>query len=135
MAINPSILQLESFIQILFFEHLGGRKGEWNLRIALTNFLVMGFISNFITSFNSLVLLKSKRRGLYLQNWRIYGHLNVKIKRGVAGLIIEPSPPNFEKQYNFWRCLSGISTSFKFSKDQCECTLHSEAPPWLIAHN
>ena len=24
-----------------------------------------------------------------------------------------------------------ISTSFRFSKDQCECTLHSEAPPWL----
>ena len=23
-----------------------------------------------------------------------------------------------------------ISTSFRFSKDQCECTLHSEAPPW-----
>ena len=26
-------------IQILFFEHLGGRKGEQNLRIALINFL------------------------------------------------------------------------------------------------
>ena len=25
-----------------------------------------------------------------------------------------------------------ISTSFRFSKDQCECTLHSEALPWLI---
>ena len=28
-------------IQKLFFEHLGGRKGERNLRIALINFLVM----------------------------------------------------------------------------------------------
>ena len=24
-----------------------------------------------------------------------------------------------------------ISTSFRFSKDQCECTLHSEAPPCI----
>ena len=24
-----------------------------------------------------------------------------------------------------------ISTSFRFTKDQCECTLHSEAPPCL----
>ena len=23
---------------------------------------------------------------------------------GVAGLIFEPYPPNFENQYNFWRC-------------------------------
>ena len=31
---------------------------------------------------------------------------------GVAGLIFEPRPPNFENQYNFWRCLSGIKIIF-----------------------
>ena len=38
-------------IQILFCEHLGGRKEERDLRIALINFLVMRFFSNFDTSF------------------------------------------------------------------------------------
>ena len=57
---------------------------------------------------------------------------------GVAGLIFEPRPPNFENQYNFWRCLNGIKTffdisiSFRFSKISVECTLHSEAPPCPI---
>ena len=51
-------------IWILFWEHLGGRKEEWNLRIALINFLVMRFILNFDTSFYFRVLLKSKRREL-----------------------------------------------------------------------
>ena len=31
---------------------------------------------------------------------------------GVAGLIFEPRPPNFENQYNFCRCLSGINIIF-----------------------
>ena len=31
---------------------------------------------------------------------------------GVASLIFEPRPPNFENQYNFWRCLNGIKTIF-----------------------
>ena len=31
---------------------------------------------------------------------------------GVAGLIFEPRPPNFENHYNFWRCLNGIKTIF-----------------------
>ena len=26
-------------------------------------------------------------------------------KMSVAGLIFESHPPNFENQYNFWRCL------------------------------
>ena len=51
-------------IQILFFEHLGGRKGERNLRIALINFPVMRFISNFDISFYSRVLPKSKSERL-----------------------------------------------------------------------
>ena len=34
---------------------------------------------------------------------------------GVAGLIFEPRPPNFENQYNFWRCLNGIKTFFYIS--------------------
>ena len=57
---------------------------------------------------------KSKRRGFYLENWRIYGYLNVKIKMGVAGLIFEPHPPNFENQYNFWRCLNDIKMIFSY---------------------
>ena len=40
-------------IQILFYEHLGGRKEERNLRIALINSIVMRFISNFDISFYS----------------------------------------------------------------------------------
>ena len=43
---------------------------------------------------------------------------------GVAGLIFEPHPPNFENLYNFYRCSSDvktffdISTGFRFSKLQ-----------------
>ena len=37
----------------LFSYIVGGGKEKRNLRIALINFLVMGFISNFDTSFNS----------------------------------------------------------------------------------
>ena len=51
-------------IQILFYEHLGGRNEEQNLRIALINLIMMRFISNFDISFYSRVLLKSKRRGV-----------------------------------------------------------------------
>ena len=28
------------------------------------------------------------------------------------GLIFEPRPPNFENEYNFWRCLNGIKIIF-----------------------
>ena len=31
---------------------------------------------------------------------------------GVAGIIFEPHPPNFENLYNFWRCLNGIKIIF-----------------------
>ena len=31
------------------------------------------------------------------------------------GLIFEPRLPNFENQYNFWRCLNGIKTFFLIS--------------------
>ena len=44
-----------------------------------------------------------KRRGLLLQNWQKYGNLYIKTKMGVAGLIFEPHPSNFENQYNFLR--------------------------------
>ena len=40
------------------------------------------------------------------------GYLNVKIKMGVAGLIFEPHPPNFENQYNFWRCSNDAKIFF-----------------------
>jgi hypothetical protein len=31
---------------------------------------------------------------------------------GVAGLIFEPRPPDFENQYNFLRCLNNIKMIF-----------------------
>ena len=31
---------------------------------------------------------------------------------GMAGLIFEPRPPNFEKQYNIWKCLNDIEMIF-----------------------
>jgi len=34
---------------------------------------------------------------------------------GVAGLIFEPRPLNFENQHNFWRCLNDIKTFFLIS--------------------
>ena len=49
----------------------------------------------------------------------------LKWKMGVAGLNLEPCPPNFENQNNFWRCSNYIKMIFwylywfqKF-KDQC----------------
>ena len=36
-----------------------------------------------------------------MQIWRIYGYLYIKTKIGVAGLIFEPHPPNFENVYIF----------------------------------
>ena len=44
---------------------------------------------------------------------------------GVAGLIFEPPPPNFENQYNFWRCSIDAKMIFwylywfQIFKDQC----------------
>ena len=38
---------------------------------------------------------------IQLQNWQIYGYLYFKTKMGVAGVIFEPHPPNFENLYNF----------------------------------
>ena len=43
----------ENNIWILFSVHLGSRLVEQNLRIALINFLVIRFFSNFDISFNS----------------------------------------------------------------------------------
>jgi hypothetical protein len=49
---------------------------------------------------------------------------------GVAGLIFEPHPPNFEDQYNIWRCsndakmINDFSTGFRFSKISVECSVH-----------
>ena len=33
---------------------------------------------------------------------------------GMAGLIFEPHPPNFENQYNFWRCSNDAKMIFLF---------------------
>ena len=56
--------------------------------------------SNYFSS-DAIYLKFWHKFQLYLQNWQIYGHLNVKIKMGMAGLIFEPRPPNFENLYNF----------------------------------
>ena len=46
-------------------------------------------------------------------------------KMGVASLIFEPHPPNFENQYNFWRYLSDTKMIFLYLywfqifEDQC----------------
>ena len=50
---NCQILFLRNNIWKLFFYIVGGRKEKWNLRIALINFIVMRFISNFDKSFYS----------------------------------------------------------------------------------
>ena len=49
----------------------------------------------------------------------IYGYF--KTKMGVAGLMFEPHPPNFENLYNLMMMLKqffDISTGFRFSKLQ-----------------
>ena len=57
---------------------------------------------------------------------------------GVAGLIFEPYPPNFENQYNFWRCSSDaknffdFSTGFRFSKVSVECSAHICSCPCIV---
>ena len=33
---------------------------------------------------------------------------------GVSGLIFEPHFPNFENQYNFWRCSNDAEMIFRF---------------------
>ena len=55
---------------------------------------------------------KSKKRSLYLQNWRIYGLLYLKTKMGMASLIFDPHPPNFANLHNFLRCTNDIIMTF-----------------------
>ena len=55
---------------------------------------------------------KSKRRSLYLKNWRIYGQLYLKTKMGVASLVFDPHPPNFANLHNFLRCTNDITMTF-----------------------
>jgi hypothetical protein len=47
-----------------------------------------------------------------------YYRVTVKIKMGLAGLIFEPGPPNFEDQYNFLRCSSDFLISLLVSDFQ-----------------
>ena len=37
-----------------------------------------------------------------------------KTKMGVAGLMLEPSPPNFENLYNFHRCSNNVKNIFLY---------------------
>ena len=66
--------------------------------------------TKLILLYNFIAVLQYYRRKL--ENWRIYLHLDVKIKMALAGLIFEPNPQNFENQYNFWRCLNGTKIIF-----------------------
>ena len=46
------------------------------------------------------------------QNWACYAHLKFKIEMGVAGLIFEANPPNFQNQYNFFKCTNDVTMIF-----------------------
>ena len=51
---------------------------------------------------------------------------------GVAGLIFEPHPPNFENQYNFWRCLNGTKKIFWYLYwFQILISVHTVSGPYL----
>ena len=53
-----------------------------------------------------------------------------KTEIGMADLFFERHPPNFENQYNFWRCSTddkmnfGFFIGFRFSKISLECSVH-----------
>ena len=53
-----------------------------------------------------------KVTGVWLKNWACHAHLKFKIEMGVAGLIFEPHPPNFQNQYNFFRCTNDVTMIF-----------------------
>ena len=77
----------KSEIQILFCKHFGGREEEWNLRIALINFLKMWFISNFDTSFTHECNCNPKEED---SSFKIQGfmatYIYSKPKMGMAGV-------------------------------------------------
>ena len=100
---------------------------------------------NIWTSSKVVLICKisQKRRGLYLQNWRIYGYFYSKTKMAVAGLIFEPHSPNFENQYNFWTWyifkwyqndfLISLLVS-NFQRSVWECSVHICSCPCSILH-
>ena len=51
---------------------------------------------------------------------------------GVAGLIFEPHPPNFENQYNFEDVQMMLRLFFDFS---VECSVYLCSCPWSITQN
>ena len=53
-----------------------------------------------------------KVTGVWLKNWACHAHLKFKIEMGMAGLVFEPHPPNFQNQYNFFRCTNDITMIF-----------------------
>ena len=59
---------------------------------------------------------------------------------GVAGLIFEPRPPNFENQYNFGRCSNDAKMIFwhlywfQIFKDQCGVFVHICSCPCIIVN-
>ena len=53
---------------------------------------------------------------------------------GMAGLIFEPRPPNFENQYNFGRCLNGIKTFFSISLLVSDFQKISVSAPSILKH-
>ena len=61
----------------------------------------------------------------------------LRIKMGMAGLIFEPRPPNFEKFYKDVQMMLtiffDIPTGFRFSKISEECSVHLCSCPCLTS--
>ena len=57
-------------------------------------------------------LFKSRKRGLWPQNWQIYEPFYFKFEMGLAGAFFEPQPCNFGKLDIFSRCSNDITTIF-----------------------
>ena len=59
---------------------------------------------------------------------------------GMAGLIFEPHPPNFEISTTFedvqlmLKLFFDFSTGFRFSQISVECSVHICSCPWMILH-
>ena len=99
-SVSATAIKFGSCEMYVLLEKFDSGNSSWSLHSAVVQFLSMVFI------FRKSVQKDSNRR--------IYGYLYIKTKMGVAGLIFEPHPPNFENQYNFWRCSNDAKMIFWF---------------------
>ena len=94
---------------------------------------------------DSNIICSSIKNKSFLKIWRVWHILKVchalwylKIEMGIAGLIFELHPPNFQKMCIFWRCTNGISTIFcyllwfQFCKNCQSLPVHPRVVPGLI---